>query len=219
MNVTLLFMALAAAIVGWWILVQRLTAKPWLEQGTLEEFYRDDRKPPAKVGLGIFLCVVTSFFGLFISAYFTRMAVPDWTPLPEPGLLWVNTVMLVFGSVAFQWAHVGAGRDRIAAVKAGLMAAGIFSVAFLGGQLWVWQQLIDMGYFMVSNPANSFFYLFTALHGLHLLGGLWVWGKTTVKAWQGKTVSSVSLSVELCTLYWHFLLLVWLILFALLLST
>ena len=73
--------------------------------------------------------------------------------------------------------------------------------------------------FMASNPANAFFYLLTALHGLHLLGGLWVWGRTTTRVWEGTKVSEVRLSVELCTVYWHFLLLVWLALFGLLLST
>ncbi len=212
-------MALAAAIVVWWIVVQRLTDKPWLEQGVLEEFYSGESRPPQKVGLWLFLCVVTSFFGLFISAYFTRMDLPDWTPLPEPGLLWGNTAMLVLGSVAFQWAHFGARRERLNDIKIGLAAAGIFSFVFLAGQLWAWQQLNEMGYLLVSNPANAFFYLFTGLHGLHLLGGLWVWSRTTATAWQGKTGDSLSLSVELCALYWHFLLLVWLVLFALLLST
>ena len=70
---------------------------------------------------------------------------------------------------------------------------------------------------MAANPAYAFFYLFTALHGLHLLGGLWVWGRTTAKVWRGVEWRQVRLSVELCTVYWHYLLLVWLVLFAVLL--
>ncbi len=72
---------------------------------------------------------------------------------------------------------------------------------------------------MTSNPANSFFYLLTALHGLHLLGGMWVWARTTFRMLTGANAESVRLSVELCTVYWHYLLLVWVALFALLLST
>jgi cytochrome c oxidase subunit 3 len=75
------------------------------------------------------------------------------------------------------------------------------------------------GYFLTANPAYSFFYLLTALHGLHLLGGLWVWGRTTAKVLRGVEVGKVRLSVELCTVYWHYLLLVWLVLFAVLLQT
>ena len=70
-----------------------------------------------------------------------------------------------------------------------------------------------LGLFSAANPANAFFYLLTALHGLHLLGGLVAWGSTTAKVWRGVDVGDVRLSVELCTVYWHFLLLVWLVLF------
>ena len=58
-----------------------------------------------------------------------------------------------------------------------------------------------------------------SLHGLHLLGGLWVWGRTTAKVLRGVEVGKLRLSVELCTVYWHYLLLVWLVLFAVLLHT
>ncbi len=101
----------------------------------------------------------------------------------------------------------------------GLIAGGVFTISFLAGQLWAWQQLNASGYFLTANPANAFFYLLTALHGLHLLGGLLVWGRATGKVLRGAGVGDVRLSVELCTVYWHYLLLVWLVLFALLLST
>ena len=84
------------------------------------------------------------------------------------------------------------------------------------GQLLAWQQLNVAGYFLTANPANAFFYLITAVHGLHVLGGLAALGRTIAKAWRGVEVSRLRLSIELCTMYWHFLLLVWLILLALL---
>jgi len=61
--------------------------------------------------------------------------------------------------------------------------------------------------------------LLTALHGLHLLGGLLVWGRATLKSWRHIEVAKIKLSVELCTMYWHYLLLVWFVFFTLLLST
>ena len=69
---------------------------------------------------------------------------------------------------------------------------------------------------MAANPANSFFYLVTAIHGLHLLGGLVALGRTIAKLWRGADLPKLRLSVELCALYWHFLLLVWLVLLGLL---
>jgi cytochrome c oxidase subunit 3 len=147
------------------------------------------------------------------------MAGADWTTLAVPKELWLNTGMLALSSVAMQWTRVAARRGRIDGVRIGLIAVGGFSFGFLAGQLWVWQQLTASGYFVAANPANAFFYLLTALHGLHLLGGLWVWAKTTAKVARGVEVGAIRLSVELCTVYWHYLLLVWLVLFALLLST
>jgi cytochrome c oxidase subunit 3 len=172
-----------------------------------------------KVGLGVFLAVATSLFALSISAYYMRMAGADWTTLVVPKGLWLNTAALILSSVAMQWARVAARRGMIARVRIGLIAGGLFTFCFLAGQLWVWQQLIASGYFAAANPANAFFYLFTALHGLHLLGGMWVWGRTTARVGRGGALRDVRLSVELCTVYWHYLLLVWLVLFALLLAT
>ncbi|MGQ0593740.1 MAG: cytochrome c oxidase subunit 3 [Gammaproteobacteria bacterium] len=171
--------------------------------------------PTAKLGLWVFMGVVTVLFTIIVSTYVTRMGFADWRPLPEPRLLWLNTGVLILSSVAMQWAQVAARRGRIGSLRVGLLAGGVFAWAFLAGQLWAWQQLGASGYFLAVNPANTFFYLITALHGLHLCGGLAAWGKTTVKVWRGL---EVRLSVELCAVYWHFLLVVWLGLFVLMLT-
>ncbi len=221
MSVILAFLAVVASVVIWWLLPQGIKSKPWLEQGVIEDVdsERVGSIPPAKLGLWLFLAVVTSVFALFVSAYSIRMELTDWQPLPDPTFLWLNTGILILSSITFQRARTAARNDSIDGIKSSLILAGLFTFAFLIGQLWVWQQLNASGYFMASNPANAFFYLLTALHGLHLLGGLWVWGRTTTRVWEGTKVSEVRLSVELCTVYWHFLLLVWLALFGLLLST
>jgi len=172
--------------------------------------------PSAKIGLGVFLAVVGSLFALFISAYSMRMSMVDWRALPVPRLLWFNTGVLILSSVALQWAHVAARRNDMDGVIVGLCAGGAFAVTFLVGQLLAWQQLRVAGYFLASNPANSFFYLITAVHGLHLMGGLVALGRTTAKVWRGVEMTRLRLSVELCAIYWHFLLLVWLVLLGLL---
>jgi cytochrome c oxidase subunit 3 len=209
------------AVVVWWLLRQTLNVRPWMEQSPIENVGGEDAfsVPPVKVGLAVFLAVATSLFALLVSAYFMRMVGADWTTLVIPRLLWLNTGLLILSGVAMQWTRAATQRGQIDAVRIGLMAGGVLTFAFLAGQLVVWQQLNASGYFVAANPANAFFYLLTALHGLHLLGGLWVWSKTTAKAWRGVEVGEVRLSVELCTVYWHYLLLVWLVLFALLLST
>ncbi len=218
MSAIILFMAGIAAIAGWWLSQQRLTAKPWLEEGPIGNFPGTGAigQPAAKIGLGVFLAVVGSLFALFISAYSMRMNMVDWRALPVPRLLWFNTGVLVLSSVALQWAYMAARRNDIDGVILGLLAGGASAVTFLVGQLLAWQQLNVAGYFLASNPANSFFYLITAAHGLHLMGGLVALGRTTAKVWRGAAMAQLRLSVELCAIYWHFLLLVWLVLLGLL---
>jgi cytochrome c oxidase subunit III len=214
----ILFMAGIAAIAGWWLSQQRLASKPWLEEGVLVDFRGDNASslPPAKIGLGVFLAVVGSLFALFISAYSMRMGMVDWRALPVPKLLWFNTGVLITSSIALQWAYMAARRNDMDGVIIGLLAGAASAVIFLVGQLLAWQQLKVAGYFVASNPANSFFYLITAVHGLHLMGGLVALGRTTAKVWRGAKMIQVRLSVELCAIYWHFLLLVWLVLLGLL---
>ena len=218
MSAIVLFMAVIAVIAAWWLSQQRLAAKPWLEEGVIVDL-RETGSPslaPAKIGLGVVLAVVGSLFALFISAYSMRMNMVDWRTLPVPTLLWFNTGVLVLSSVALQWAHLAARRDDMENVIVGLWAGGASAVTFLIGQLLAWQQLRAAGYFVASNPANSFFYMITAAHGLHLMGGLVALGRTIAKVWRGADMAQVRLSVELCTIYWHFLLLVWLVLLGLL---
>jgi cytochrome c oxidase subunit III len=213
-----LFMAVIAVIAGWWLSQQRLMAKPWLEEGPVTEFPGTDSMsfPAAKIGLGVFLAVAGSLFALFISAYSMRMGMVDWRTMPVPKLLWFNTGVLVLSSIALQWAYVAARRDDMDGVIIGLLAGGASAVMFLIGQLLAWHQLREAGYFVASNPANSFFYLITAVHGLHLAGGLVALGRTIAKVWHGVEMVRLRLSVELCAIYWHFLLLVWLVVLGLL---
>ncbi len=221
MTFALVFLAIIMATVIGWLLRQTLNTQPWEANDPLEN--QPGRgvinTDPAKIGLLSFIAVVTSLFALFLSAYMMRMRLGDWRPVDEPNLLWLNTAVLVLASVAFQLTRGAAKRGQPLTIKVGLLVGGACTILFLFGQLMAWQQLNASGFFMTGNPANSFFYLLTALHGLHLLGGMWVWGRTTLRILTGADAESVRLSVELCTVYWHYLLLVWIGLFALLLFT
>jgi cytochrome c oxidase subunit 3 len=198
----------------------QLTVKPWMTaQGTVE--YLRDRgtsSRPTTLALRVFLAVVTVLFMLLVIAYGSRMAYEDWRPTPQLRLLWANTLVLILSSVALQWAQFSVRRERMDDMRVGLLAGGAFTVIFLIGQVLAWRQLGTMAYFELTNPAIAFFYLITGVHGLHLLGGLVAWGRTVAKVWGDFNVAEIRQSVELCTLYWHFLLLVWLVLFGLLFS-
>ena len=198
---------------------QELTAKPWArDQGKVDDLHAGPTSIRAakQLALRVFLAVVTVLFFLLVTAYGTRMAYEDWRPAPQVSLLWANTLVLILSSVALQWAQYSVRRGQMDAMRVGLLAGGAFTVVFLFGQYLAWRQLATMVYFEVTNPAIAFFYLITGLHGMHLLGGLVAWGRTVSKVWGDFDVAKVRQSVELCTVYWHFLLLVWLVLFGLL---
>ncbi len=201
--------------------IKALLEKPWLLDSRPAEVIHSGgatRMTTLRAGLWLFLAVVTALFALLSSAYFGRMSMPDWTPLQEPRLLWLNTGLLVLSSFAMQWAATSAHRERTAGVQAGLLTGGVLAVAFLAGQIVAWQQLFDLGYFATTNPAYAFFYVITAFHGLHITGGLVVLGAADDSAWRRDDAASMRRAARLCAIYWHFLLVVWAALFALMLA-
>ena len=220
MYITLIMLGIIMATVITWLLRQTLNTQPWVSSPI------DDAATGASldgntkaIGLATFLAVAGSIFALFISAYTIRMEEPDWRPVTEPVLLWANSAILVLASIAYHWTRNAAVKGINERLKPGLVASGALTIAFLVGQLVAWQQMNAAGYYLDTNPANAFFYVLTAVHGVHMLGGLWVWARSTMKVWTGADADSVRLSIELCTVYWHFLLLVWIVLFGMLLST
>jgi cytochrome c oxidase subunit 3 len=229
MSLSVAFSALLAGVVVWAVLVSKLRVRPWEAQVIAPEGSDFSRLAPKRVGLWIFLAVITSLFGLFLSAYYMRMGAhaghggSDWTALRDPSILWLNTGLLILGSVAMQSARAAVTRGQAEQARWRLFAAGLLTAAFLIGQFFAWRQLrvanpqLQLG---PHNPAAAFFYVLTAIHGLHLLGGMFVWARTLARSLRKDVeLIDVRLSIELTTVYWHYLLLVWLGLYAVLLST
>jgi len=199
----------------------KLTDKSWMTPGVVGEVQDRSRGegPAAKTALAFFMAVLTSMFFLFVVGYRMRMAEPDWVAIADPNLLWLNTGLLILASVAMQSAKGGAQDGKIRAVRSRLTVAGALSIGFLIGQYLAWLELRETGLYALQSPATAFFMLLTGLHALHLFGGLLVWGRATFRAWRGMEVKRIRLSVELCTTYWHYLLLVWFVFFTVLLMT
>ena len=201
---------------------QLLTQKPWdPSQAKLDNLHKGEtiNLSKGKLGLRFIMIVCTIFFCLFIVTYADRMVYPDWQIMPEPLLLWFNTFILLVSSVAFVSVQIASKNKEFEKVKSRMLIIGVLALIFLLGQLMVWQKLISSGYYLSTNPANAYFYLFTALHGLHLIGGLFYWNIAVKKVWIPSEVAVVKTqhTVELCAIYWHFLLAVWVVLFGLML--
>jgi cytochrome c oxidase subunit 3 len=216
----LLVLAVILAVFLGWILKQSFNTQPWVADVVDESANEAPFGANAKlVALTVLLAVITSFFALVMSAYSERMELGDWIPLSEPQLLWVNTGFLVAASLTFQWTRNQALREQHSSLLPGMLVSGVLTSAFVVGQLIAWRHLNAGGEYLTSNPANAFFFFLTGAHALHVLGGMYVWARATLRLTSGKNVDSVPQSIELCAVYWHFLLLVWLVMFGLLLST
>ena len=202
---------------------QLLTEKPW-EKDQIEADNEHQGQTLSltkqKVGLRTLIAASTVLFSLFIVAYSDRMLVNDWRNMPEPWLLWLNTGVLVISSIVFHQTTKYAKKEIFDKTKNCLYFIGFLAYSFLIGQLIVWYQLMNTGYYATSNVANAFFYLFTTIHGLHIIGGIYFWGKTTSKfIKRSLDKNQINNLIDICAVYWHFLLAVWLVLFGLMLSS
>lgn len=217
MSNTAIVVALLVGVAVWFAVASRLTAKPW-ENREQPGDIGAIRSSPARIGLWIFMAVVTSLFSLFLSAYSMRMHHSvGWCHLTIPDILWVNTLVLIAASAAMQIASSSVGRGQRQFAKAALIAAGALSIGFLAGQMLAWQAVGPSLYFIQGSPAIAFFYVLTIAHGLHLVGGLYVLGRASLRFAGGAELIDLRQSLSLCAIYWHFLLLVWLAVFGVLL--
>ena len=188
----------------------------------LQDHIPESLSGAGKTGLWFLLAVITSLFMLLLIAMLVRAQYADWEPLTEAWQplarlwpLWANTAVLAGASAALQWACNNARHGNFNRTLNLTLLAGALSCAFVGGQFWVWHLLLDNGIGVAGNPANSFFYLLTGLHALHIVGGLVAWARVVLTS-QQLTQSQLRSRLQLCATYWHYLLGIWLVLFALL---
>lgn len=196
-------------------ILSRLSERSWEPASDRDPAPAGTERPTAGlVGLTAYFAVAMVMFSLLGAAYLMRMGLHpamghggDWRPMPDPPLLWINSAVLIASSVAWEVAR----RAPLPRAASCSIAGALLGLAFLTGQWLLWRHYWMAGYYLSANPANAFFYLLTALHGCHIIGGLIAAGRALI---------TQSLPhIRLCAIYWHFLLLLWLLLAALLVST
>jgi cytochrome c oxidase subunit 3 len=163
------------------------------------------------------------FFMSLTSAYIVRKGLGnDWQATPIPRVLWLNTLILLASSATIELArrrNSGAGPLSAEAREARFSSWWTVTIAlgllFLAGQLFAWRQLAAAGMFLRTNPSSSFFYLLTAAHGAHLIGGILALFYVAFRNWKRSRITQET-AADLAALYWHFMDGLWLFLFALL---
>jgi cytochrome c oxidase subunit 3 len=175
--------------------------------------------------MGLGLASIAMLFIAMTSAYIVRHAGNDWQAIRMPQFLLFNTFLLLLSSYTMERARRACLQGQPG--RLWLRITFLLGVLFVGGQILVWRQLSETGIYLGSNPHSSFFYLLTALHGLHLLGGIAVLGFLSLEsshqygfAGAGQTAAGPVLRldrwVDATALYWHFMDGLWLYLVVLL---
>jgi len=160
----------------------------------------------ASTGLWFMMAVSSSIFFLLLVAYVMRLNGLEGYPLALPWQFMLSSALLALGSLALEL-------GRRSTALHGLRWGGACALAFVLVQLWAWQALLAAQVGPAGNPAASFLYLLTAMHGLHVLGGLWGWWRC-LSAWPHADAARRATGLALCARFWHFLLLLWALLYA-----
>lgn len=204
-----------------------LTEKPWLPTLPGGEEHLPPALPAEKIALRFLLVVITVLFALFFVTFITRSQYQDfralagepWQPFTDSWRLWINTAVLALASVAMYRAVLALGRGKSAVARNSLLVGVIAALGFLLLQVSVWQFLSRLGYGVSDNPANSYYYVLTGLHAVHLAGGLYVLARVLVRLGQGRSLQSQAVVIRACATYWHYLFGLWLVLFFMLTRT
>lgn len=174
-------------------------------------------------GMKVFLASLSMLFAATILGYFwTRSRAESWPPPgmpPLPGGLWLSTAIILVSSATIQWALGAVRAERQASLRVALLTTSLLGLVFLVCQAVNWTHLLAGGSNMPKNLYSFLFYFLTGLHAAHVIGGLIPLGWITARAYRGAYTSADHAGVTYCAMYWHFLDVVWVILFLILVTT
>ena len=197
-----------------------LAQKPWEEnQAAIDSMHsgRTFNLSNQMSAVIIIFGVSTAIFSLIFSGYlYSLPPEQDTTFILKTSLVWINTVILIFVTFFFNKISSDLKKNYTGKIKKNLIYVGGLSYLFLFLQLILWYQLMKSGHFVDTNTYFSSFYIFTALHGIHLLGGLFFWGKVSSRIFKlnEKEYVKEEKNINALALYWFFLFIVWIVFFA-----
>jgi cytochrome c oxidase subunit III len=171
---------------------------------------------PLKFTLWLIIISIIMMFAAFTSAYIVRREEGNWLEFDLPNVLLINSIIILLSSVTMQWAQNAAQKDNLSVLKLMLTFTVILGSLFLVGQFNAWSALVQNNVYFGgddANPAGSFLYVLTGVHGFHLITGLVFVLIVLYSSFRYKVHSKNMLRIQLCTLYWHFLGGLWLYLY------
>lgn len=168
---------------------------------------------PKKFSLWLFMVTVVMVFAGLTSAYIVRQSEGNWLEFDLPSVFYYTSGIIILSSISLHWAYLSAKKDNLMQLRIGMLITSFLGIVFLVGQWYSFVALVDMDVYLVGNPSGSFLYIFTGLHGLHLVSGVIFLIIVLISSFRYKVHSQSMVSMEMCVTYWHFLGCLWLYLF------
>lgn len=175
-----------------------------------------------RIGMWFILLAVMMTFGGLMSAYIviSTNGVLEWKPFDLPIQIWISTALILASSATYKMAHSALGKSNQTKAKNFLLATTIFGGTFIASQLLAWVELVQRGVYMESNPYAGFFYILTAVHAIHVIGGIIALGYILLRTWQPTANSEELIQRHQISgtvgWYWHFMDGLWIVLVLLL---
>jgi cytochrome c oxidase subunit 3 len=155
------------------------------------------------------LATVTMLFAALTAAILIRRTGSDWVPVQLPGIVWANALVILASSAFLELARRSLRMDDASRAPVWLGLSAATGVAFLVGQLMAWSALMEQGVFLPTSPHASFFYMLSAVHGAHVLGGLGALGWTLRNALGGVYSADQHRGLSHAAIYWHYVGAIW----------
>ena len=189
-----------------------------------DEEYDERRFAPNKSRIltAFLLLVVLMTFGGLIAAYIViaTNGVAEWQPFALPIPVWISTAIIIASSFAYHFGKTAIERNDHVATKKWLVTTTVLGAAFISSQLLAWLALSSRGLYLGSNPYAGFFYIMTAVHAVHVLGGIAALGSVLLRSWyQTDNPEAIIKRITLAQVvgwYWHFMGILWIVIFTLL---
>ena len=169
---------------------------------------------PLKFGLWLFMITVTMLFAALTSAYVVRRGLGNWEVFELPTIFYLSTVIIILSSITMQLAYHKAKRDEFGALRKSLLTTIILGVIFIVTQFYGFSALVGNNiYFAFSNPSNSFVYVLTGLHAIHIVLSISFVVAVSILSYKDKVHSQNLNTIQMCATFWHFLGVLWIYLF------
>jgi len=167
---------------------------------------RGSSRKASFTALFVLLAASTMVFAAFTSAFVVRRGMSDdWVSMPKPPILFVNTLVLLASSGLLEMARRTLRSGERSRFNAWWSAGTVLGVLFLIGQAIAWRELKNAGVFVATNPSSSFFYVLTACHAFHLLGGVTALVYVDVQALRLSLGPAKRTAIDVSAVFWHFL--------------